>query len=175
MLSNNFRCGLLLRIFIRGLNLFAATKENKFSNQSQFTYIELEEQIPLLRGNLIICTKGQVMDFRALSKIHPLKQKHTQMLVKLWPYEPNCFAILFCCLYLLWILDVCNIFLALTVPDRMSWGQQFRRWLLQTRSSVNLTLCRVSSPATIQIKFALEKPNIFQAWSRLQLLWKTLQ
>lgn len=46
------------------------------------TYIKLEEQIPLLGGDLIICTKGQVMDFRALSKIHPLKWNHIQMLVK---------------------------------------------------------------------------------------------
>lgn len=49
----------------------------------KITYIKLEEQIPVLGGNLIICTKGQVMDFRALSKIHPLKQNHWQMLVKL--------------------------------------------------------------------------------------------
>lgn len=34
----------------------------------------------------------------------------------------------------------------LTVPARISWGQQSRRWLLQTRSSVNFTLCLVSSP-----------------------------
>lgn len=59
---------------------------NKSKTNSQMhpeiTYIKLEEQIPLLGGNLIICTKGQVMDFRALSKIHPLKQNQTQMLVK---------------------------------------------------------------------------------------------
>lgn len=48
----------------------------------------------------------------------------------------------------------------LTVPDRMSWGQQFRRWLLQTRSSVNLTLCRVSSPETAQTKNQWERPHI---------------
>lgn len=49
----------------------------------------------------------------------------------------------------------------LTVPDRMSCGQQFRRWLLQTRSSVNLTLCRVSSPETVQENNQWERPHIF--------------
>lgn len=63
----------------------------------------------------------------------------------------------------------------LTVPERMSWGQQFRRWLLQTRSSVNLTLCRVSSPATVQKKDQSEKPNILWEGARCQLLWQRLQ
>lgn len=49
----------------------------------KIAYVKLEEQIPLLGGNLIICAKGQVMDFRALSKIHPLKWNCKQMLVKL--------------------------------------------------------------------------------------------
>lgn len=50
---------------------------------SQVTYVKLKEQISLLGGNLIICTKCQVMDFRALAKVHALKQKHKQKLVKL--------------------------------------------------------------------------------------------
>lgn len=55
----------------------------------------------------------------------------------------------------------------LTVPDRMSWGQQFRRWLLQTRSSVNLTLCRVSSPETVQKKNQWERPHILVSRSEV--------
>lgn len=47
----------------------------------------------------------------------------------------------------------------LTVPDRMSWGQQLRRWLLQTRSSVNLTLCLVSSPETVQKEQQMRKTS----------------
>lgn len=34
----------------------------------------------------------------------------------------------------------------LTVPDKMSWGHESSRWLLQTRSSVNLILCLMESP-----------------------------
>lgn len=49
----------------------------------KITYVKLKEQISLLGGNLIICTKCQVMDFRALAKIHALQRKHKQKLVKL--------------------------------------------------------------------------------------------
>lgn len=178
MESNHFR-RVLWRIFRRWVGLGGCNKrETNSQTHLGITYIKLEEQIPLLGGNLIICTKGQVMDFRALSKIHPLKQNHTQMLVKtvIRPWGPNGFTIQFCFSYLLSVGGcVYPGSYVLTVPERMSWGQQFRRWLLQTRSSVNFTLCRVSSPATIQTRVQLEKPNILQAGSRCQLLWKTWQ
>lgn len=41
---------------------------------AKITYVKLKEQISLLGGNLIICTKCQVMDFRALAKIHALQR-----------------------------------------------------------------------------------------------------
>lgn len=34
----------------------------------------------------------------------------------------------------------------LTVPDKISWGHESSRWLLQTRSSVNFILWRIVSP-----------------------------
>lgn len=45
---------------------------------AKITYVKLKEQISLLGGNLIICTKCQVMDFCALAKIHALQRKHKQ-------------------------------------------------------------------------------------------------
>lgn len=53
--------------------------------------------------------------------------------------------------------------MVLTVPDRMSWGHEFRRWLLQTRSSVNLILCRMESPNRRKIKKS-------QSWGVLQII-----
>lgn len=42
----------------------------------------------------------------------------------------------------------CLLSIQLTVPESMSWGHEFSRWLLQTLSSVNFILWRMLSPET---------------------------
>lgn len=46
--------------------------------QEAVTHIQLKEQVSLLRGNLIICPKCQVVNLSALSQVHALNRNHTK-------------------------------------------------------------------------------------------------
>ncbi len=103
------------------------------STQYQITYIQFEEQVSLFRRDLIVCSQRQVMDLRAFAKVHAL-QTHNR--------DKDC-------INMLHNLSSTVMF-SLTVPERMSCGQQLSRCDLQTRSSVNLTRCLDSSPVRTQ-------------------------
>lgn len=157
---------------------------------ANITYIKLKEQISLLGGNFIICPKCQVMDLRAFSQVHALSPKNKQTWFSCVKWNMNEYQIIYDTrnmifffldfTALLWNTGIifgwtdlkCR---PLTVPDRMSWGQQFRRWLLQTRSSVNLTLWRVSSPETIQKRPSEKDLTYLLAGARYPVLQYTLQ
>lgn len=44
--------------------------------QEAITYIELKEQLSLLRGDFIVCPKCQVMNLSAFSEVHALNGRH---------------------------------------------------------------------------------------------------
>ncbi len=102
------------------------------STQYQITYIQFEEQVSLFRRDLIVCSQRQVMDLRAFAKVHALQTHNKDCINMLHKHLSS------------------TVMFSLTVPERMSCGQQLSRCDLQTRSSVNLTRCLDSSPVRTQ-------------------------
>lgn len=72
------------------------------------TYIKFEEVLMLFRGNLIVRSEGQVMDFNALPQVHSLQNKFD---IYLEQYVTQ---------FSLFLSAAVCTKMILTVPDRMS-------------------------------------------------------